>query len=286
VTRISRHNVTIAGTVHGRRTMRITRRSKYIRNYWEDRWSSVPADQPMENSHVYPLRYALMTIRSKHGKILEAGCGAGRILRYYKDRGYDIVGMDFIEEVVQKLRITDPQLKVHVGNITHLGYRDETFRFVLAFGLYHNLEIPRLCIAVRETYRVLEPKGRVCASFRADNVQTRINDWLEKYRGRKNTQKRGPWQFHKMNLTKSELISFFRDAGLKIERSFCVENMPLLYKFKIFRSKTHKDFNENLARKDGYRMSFLGRLVQKTLFGLFPDQLCNIYVVIAQRPSE
>jgi len=28
------------------------------------------------------------------GKILEAGCGCGRILGFYKNRGYDIIGTD------------------------------------------------------------------------------------------------------------------------------------------------------------------------------------------------
>ena len=78
--------------------MRITYRSHDVKNYWADRWANIPADSAMTNEDVYPLKYALQTVKHKNGHILEAGCGAGRILRYFHDRGYDIhvaQGVDF-----------------------------------------------------------------------------------------------------------------------------------------------------------------------------------------------
>ena len=177
--------------------MRITYRTKSIRDYWERRWSSVPADQPMENLDAYPLKYAELTIQSQDGKILEAGCGVGRILRYYKNMGYKIVGIDFIKNAIEKLKEIDSELDVEVGDITNLKFENQSFRYVLAFGLYHNLE-QGLNQAVHETYRVLERGGKVCASFRADNIQTRFTDWLAWYR----TRKQGadtPTKFHKLN---------------------------------------------------------------------------------------
>jgi hypothetical protein len=62
--------------------MRITYRKQYVKEYWAKRWEGIPADVPMENAYVYPLKYAELTITSKDGRILEVGCGAGRILKY------------------------------------------------------------------------------------------------------------------------------------------------------------------------------------------------------------
>ena len=84
--------------------MRVTYRKNEVKSYWANRWNDIPVDEPMSNSNSYPLRYALDTINSRDGAILEAGCGAGRILRYYHDLGYDITGFDFIEVAVQKLK--------------------------------------------------------------------------------------------------------------------------------------------------------------------------------------
>jgi len=263
--------------------MRITYRSNNNKDYWTKRWADIPPDQPMENMDAYPLKYAAMTVKNDGGKILEAGCGAGRIVRYYHDRGFDIHGIDFVSVAVEKLKALDSNLQVEVGDITKLQFPDFAFKYVLAFGLYHNLE-HGLEQAIAETYRVLEIGGLVCASFRADNIQTRLTDWLadSKKRG---VADGGQRSFHKMNLTRKEFVSLFERAGFNVESIFPVQNMPILYKFSIFRTPTHKNFNENMARKEGYQLSTVGRLLQGFLMKYFPNQFCNIYVLIARRSS-
>lgn len=265
--------------------MRKTYRSQGVREYWASRWSEIPVDPPMENKEIYPLKYALQTVQNKEGEILEAGCGAGRVLRYFHDNGYNILGMDFVAGAVQKLSETDNSLKVVVGDITALDFADDRFEYVLAYGLYHNLEAG-LEKAVAETFRVMKSGGAVCASFRADNLQTRISDWLadrKKNKGRKsqNIEKK---QFHKLNLTRKEFEDVFRLAGFVIEFVDSVENMPLLYKFRFFRSGTHKVFDENIARSEGYQLSFLGNILQKLMMRLWPEQFCNVYVIIGRKP--
>jgi SAM-dependent methyltransferase len=261
--------------------MRITYRYADNKDYWTKRWADIPADKPMENHDAYPLKYAEMTVTAKDGPILEAGCGAGRILRYYHDHGYDITGMDFIDVAIQKLKAIDPTLKAEVGDITQLRYPDKSFKYVLAFGLYHNLE-QGLEKAIAETHRVLVPGGVVCASFRADNIQTRLTDWLADRRAK---NKNRPKSFHKMNLTRGEYATLFTRAGFVVDRVMTVENMPILYKFALFRAPDHKVFDENKGRKEGYRLSAFGNLLQRTLMNAAPSQFCNIYVLIARRPG-
>lgn len=258
--------------------MRITYRRSDNKAYWTKRWSDIDSDEPMENRDAYPLKYAEM-VAAKNGPILEAGCGAGRILRYYHDLGYDITGIDFIDVAIDKLHKADPSLKAEVGDVTALRFPDGSFRYVLAFGLYHNLEEAALRKAIAETRRVLQPGGRVCASFRADNIQTRLSDWLAD-RGKDRT---GASSFHKVNLTAGECESLFRDAGFRVDAIYPVENMPILYKFRFFRARDHKDFDENKGRKEGYRLSLIGRLLQGTVMRFMPNQFCNIYVLLATR---
>lgn len=262
--------------------MRVTYRHVDNKEYWTRRWDDIPADVPMQNRNVYPLKYAEQTVTANDGAILEAGCGAGRILRYYHQSGYDITGIDFIDVAVEKLRATDPSLKVETGDITQLRFADASFRYLLAFGLYHNLE-HGLAEAVAETARVLQSGGRVCASFRADNIQTRLTDWLTERRARKSGKMMGK-AFHKINLTRREFVALFERAGFIVESVSPVENMPILYKFALFRARTHKEFDENRARSEGYRLSGLGQLLQDTLMRFLPNQFCNIYVLNARRP--
>lgn len=262
--------------------MRITYRNRGVKEYWASRWEDIPADNPMENAEAYPLKYAEMTINDKEGKIIEAGCGAGRILRYYHDRGYNIMGMDYIDVAIDKLKGVDSTLKVGVGDITNLEYGDQSFKHMLAFGLYHNLETG-LDKAIQETYRVLEKKGSVCASFRADNIQTRLTDWLADRKLKAQGIKGANQAFHKMNLTRREYVELFTNVGFKVDFIEAVENMPILYKFSIFRSSGHKLFNENKARSEGYKLSWVGQRLQNILMRFFPNQFCNIYVLIARK---
>lgn len=262
--------------------MRITYRSANNKDYWAKRWGDIPADSPMENLGVYPLKYAQMTVKDKSGKILEAGCGAGRVLRYYHERGYDILGFDFINVAISKLKEIDPTLQAEVGDITKLRFADQSFKYILAFGLYHNLE-HGLDKAIQETHRVLEKDGLVCASFRADNIQTKLTDWLTNRKAASKGRNSGTRAFHKMNLTRSEYEKLFTDAGFAIKFVGPVENMPILYKFALFRSADHKQFDENKARAEGYRLSWFGQRLQNFLMRFFPDQFCNIYVLIANK---
>jgi SAM-dependent methyltransferase len=165
--------------------MRITYRSQHNRDYWEERWNNVCVDHKMENKDVYPLKYAEMILDGGKGKVLEAGCGAGRLLRYYKDLGWDIKGIDFIASVIDKLKAEDADLDVEPGDITKLQFDDETFMYVLAFGLYHNLETG-IDKALSETARVLKKNGKLCASFRADNMQTKLVDFLANEKSKRN----------------------------------------------------------------------------------------------------
>lgn len=262
--------------------MRITYRTRGVKEYWNARWDNIPADSPMENAEAYPLKYARMTVTDKSGRILEAGCGAGRILRYYHNRGYNILGIDFIDVAIKKLKEIDPTLQVEVGDITNLKFADQSFKYVLAFGLYHNIQ-HGLDKAILETYRVLEKDGLVCASFRADNIQTRLTDYLADRKTKKSNSERLTRSFHKMNLTRSEYEQLFARAGFSIDFIGPVENMPILYKFAIFRSSGHKEFDENKARMEGYRLSWFGQRLQNFLMRYFPDQFCNIYVLIARK---
>ena len=262
--------------------MRKTYRSHDVKEYWANRWADLPADNAMANEEVYPLKYALQTVIAKDGPILEAGCGTGRILRYYHEHSYDITGIDFIENAINKLRAVDSTLKVETGNITNLQFPDESCQYLLAFGLYHNLEHD-LAQAVNESLRVLTKGGRLCASFRADNLQTLLTDWLARRNAGK-IDKSNDTKFHKLNLTRHEFTTLFKRAGFEIESVEPVENMPILYKFAYFRAREHKRFDENKARAEGYRLSLLGQFLQNMLMRIFPDQFCNIYVLIAYKP--
>ena len=161
--------------------MRITLRNKNNKDYWENRWSSIDVDDAMTNKNQYPLKFTINAIKysDKSQKILEAGCGPGRIVKFLFNLGYDVTGIDFIDTAIQKIKKNNPLLKVSTQSILKTNFRNNEFDTILAFGLYHNFDIQNIKLSLNETFRILKSGGVLCFSFRLDNIQNLILDKLK-----------------------------------------------------------------------------------------------------------
>ena len=264
--------------------MRLTYRNQDNKTYWENRWKSVAVDKEMQNEYIYPLKYAKMVCDKTNGKILEAGCGAGRLLCYFKNRNKNIFAFDFIYNIIQRLKKDDPSFNIFQADTQFLPFNDNSFECILAFGLLHNFYGDDLKKAMLEINRITSRNGRLCASFRANNIQNCLNDWLYNYKsGWKKLIFNNNRKFHKSNIGYQEFKDLIIQSGFNVEQIYNVENMPLLYKFKLFRHVSHKTFNETKGRSQGYKLNFIGNTLHQMLVKFFPDQFCNLYVVIARK---
>ena len=261
--------------------MRETYRYSDNKNYWKKRWEDIDTDAPMINKDHYPLKYAIDTIniQNKNQKILEAGCGAGRVLKYFHYSNYNIVGIDFIESAIKKINVHDKKIEVYTDNILSTKFNDEQFDSILAFGLYHNFTEFNFITALVETRRILKKSGFLCFSFRSDNLQNLILDKIKDKKIHSNNVRK----FHKLNLKEDEIIKILKRNNFDVLKKEYVTNMPLLFHFKIFRSKEQKKFNEHLARRDGYNLNFLGRILNKFFITFFKKQYCNVYVFLCKK---
>ena len=138
--------------------MRITLRSLNNKDYWTQRWENIDADEVMQNIESYPLKFAIKSTKynNKEQKILEAGCGAGRILSYLYKNGYNVIGIDFIQSAILKIKNKYKNIKADVGNILNTNFENNYFDTILAFGLFHNFEINDVKKALFETKRILK----------------------------------------------------------------------------------------------------------------------------------
>ena len=147
--------------------MRETYRSEDNKTYWTKRWDSIDVDEMMENTEEYPLKYTLEAIshKNENQKILEAGCGAGRILSYLYNKNYNVVGIEFIDSAVKKIKIKNPKQQVYTMDILKTNFNDEEFDTILAFGLYHNFQLENFKKSLIETKRILKKKWNIMFFF-------------------------------------------------------------------------------------------------------------------------
>ncbi len=247
-------------------------------DYWQRRWDGVEVDSGAINLDRYPGLYAERAIKASRpdGPVLEAGCGAGRVLRHYHEGGVEIIGLDFIASVLAAIHREDASIPLAAGDITKLAFSDETFSAVLAFGLYHGLE-HGLQEAMAETRRVMKQGALLCASMRLDNFQNHMTDRMAE-----KSAPDGERRFHKLNLTTAEFKDLVTGAGFKVETVDYVENMSFLYKYPALRHASQRVFRENEARGAGYRFNLAGNILQRVAMALAPAQMANLAVITAR----
>ena len=109
---------------------------------------------------------------------LDAGCGSGaRDVYFYWQRGYDIYGVDAVEENIREARRLHPEIadRVEVADLRKaLGYPDGHFEFVLCNAVIQHIEPDvTLGMTLPELARVLKAGGVLQLMFKyGDGVAT------------------------------------------------------------------------------------------------------------------
>lgn len=95
-------------------------------------------------------------------KVLDLGCGTGRIIGMLKERGADVTALDISEEMIETVSRKFPDVECVVGDSENLPFADESFDIVL--GLFWIVHLKDLRPSFDEVYRVLKDEGRFILS--------------------------------------------------------------------------------------------------------------------------
>jgi ubiquinone/menaquinone biosynthesis C-methylase UbiE len=140
-------------------------------------------------------------------KVLDLGCGSGRMFEMFAEKNVDYIGVDFSERLIEIAKRKYGNF-FQQANILNLPFSDGNFDSVWSIAVLHH--IPSIELRKRvlsEIKRVLRPNGRVI-----------VTCWRIKSLFRKdlfipfNGQKR---YYHVFS--KREMVKLFKSAGFKIE---------------------------------------------------------------------
>jgi SAM-dependent methyltransferase len=96
-------------------------------------------------------------------RVLDAGCGAGRLSAWLVEQGAEVVGVDASPEMIRLARERAPGASFSVADLgERLPYGDDSFDLAVASLVMHYLRdwVP----ALRELRRVLRPDGAIVLS--------------------------------------------------------------------------------------------------------------------------
>ncbi|MCA9991292.1 MAG: class I SAM-dependent methyltransferase [Ardenticatenaceae bacterium] len=95
------------------------------------------------------------------GRALDLGCGYGRASIYMASQGWQVDGVDFIDQAVavarQRATAAGVDVRFHVASITDLGFLAAPYDFALDVGCSHALDEAELRLYEGELARLLRP---------------------------------------------------------------------------------------------------------------------------------
>lgn len=128
--------------------------------------ASIRGTEPEQAVELAALEFALSLLPAG-ADVLDAGCGAGRLLPWLAARGVRPHGVDLAPGMVARARHDHPGFDVREGSLLALPYDDGRFAAVVAwYSTIHlvDADLPR---ALAEAHRVLAPGGVVLVAFQA-----------------------------------------------------------------------------------------------------------------------
>lgn len=147
------------------------------------------------------------------GRILDVGCAGGRDSEVFADEGFDVVGIDLVEQFLEYAKERVPEATFKKMDANELEFKKESFVGIWADAVLIHQSREEAKEVLADFYELLRPAGCVfLAVKRGKGEGTREDDLVEGVKR------------HYTYFQKEELEKLLKDVGFKIEFSLTSED--------------------------------------------------------------
>jgi ubiquinone/menaquinone biosynthesis C-methylase UbiE len=132
---------------------------------------------PYQNCFVYSRKRlnewldSFLPARGDGKAMLDVGCGTGYHMARYRDRGFNLTGVDGSDEMLRQARAVNPEIEFYQSDVDRLALPDARFDYALCIEVLRYL--PDIAPCVREIHRTLKPGGTALVTA-APPLQTNV----------------------------------------------------------------------------------------------------------------
>ena len=239
--------------------------NRVTKEAWGENWINTDIETIMEvfsYPRVKKFLGIIVDYLPKGGRILEAGCGLGPWVIKLSMLGYKMVGVDYQQECIDKVKSYDANLEVYTADVRSMPFEANYFSTYLSWGVIeHFAEGPDGVL--NEAYRVLKPEGKLILTVPYKNIFLKVKEPLDYIKNNsiiRNIFNKPPRVCYYQKYFKvGELEDVISGSGFVIEKVIPVDHIFSLVEFcSIFRNKDSYDGENKLA-------VFAGNLLEKIL---------------------
>lgn len=126
-----------------------------------------PSTEPEQQIELAMVAHFAFLLPKRSRDVLDAGCGAGRMLPVLAAAACRVVGVDLSEGMIRRARRDHPDFDTCVGSITALPFPDDSFDgLVYWYSIIHTPD-EELGTVFAEARRALRPEGHILVAFQA-----------------------------------------------------------------------------------------------------------------------